>query len=112
MKINYAQKHKVIDKLHERNKEALKDINLIYKTPLKQEARAIGTDMTNVEYDYRITVPRAGYETIKNEKSVWNVKEYGDRLRGKVMRCEINSGNNDPDFSLQYVTTKFRISWN
>lgn len=101
------------DDLHERNNDALEDINLIYKTPLKQEGRSIGTDMTNVEYDYRITVPRAGgYETTENDQTVWKVKEYGDRLRGKVMRCEINSDNSNPDFSLQYITTKFRMSWN
>lgn len=100
------------DDLHERNNDALEDINLIYKTPLKQEGRSIGTDMTNVEYDYRITVPRAGYEATEDDQIVWKVKEYGDRLRGKVMRCEINSDNSNPDFSLQYVTTKFRMSWN
>lgn len=100
------------DDLHERNNNILKDINLIYKTPLKQEGRSIGTDMTNVEYDYRITVPRAGYETTENGHTVWKVKDYGDRLRGKIMRCEINSDNSNPDFSLQYVTTKFRMSWN
>ena len=100
------------DDLHERNNDALEDINLIYKTPLKQEGRSIGTDMTNVEYDYRITVPRAGYKATEDDQIVWKVKEYGDRLRGKIMRCEINSDNSNPDFSLQYVTTKFRMSWN
>ena len=99
------------DDLHERNNQDLQSINLIYKTPLKQEARSIGTDMTNVEYDYRITVPRAGYEVTENEQTVWKVNNYGDRLRGKTMRCEINSSSNNPDFSLQYITTKFRMSW-
>ena len=99
------------DDLHERNNQALQNINLIYKTPLKQEARSTGTDMTNVEYDYRITIPRAGYEATENKQTVWKVNNYGDRLRGKTMRCEINSSSNNPDFSLQYITTKFRMSW-
>ena len=97
--------------------EDLSDLNFTYKTPLKQEARLNGgetkyTGITNREYDFRLNVPRAGYET-KNEKgeTVWKTKDYGDRMRGKTMQCKLKSDSNDIDFSLQYITTKFRMSW-
>jgi hypothetical protein len=81
---------------------------------LKQEARATGNDLTltNREYDFRLNVPRAGYET-KNKKgeTVWKTEDYGDRMKGKTMQCELKSDSNDIDFSLQYITTKFRMSW-
>ena len=76
-----------------------------FDTPLMQHSLQRGdTQTTDREYDYRLAIPRNGAD---EEHEV----EYGDRMRGKTMVCEIKSDNNDLDFSLQYVITKYRISW-
>lgn len=85
---------------HARNNSDLKDIKITYKTPLKQESHISGDKMTNLEYDFRLTIPRNGDNL-----------DWGDRMRGKTMQCEIKSYSNNLDFALQYVTTKFRMSW-
>jgi len=77
----------------------LKSLILKYDTPLKQHGETKGSNITNIEYDFRVAVPRH------------NNSEYGDRLRGKTMQCELSSTNNSTDFSLQYIITKYRISW-
>ena len=77
----------------------LSDITLTYNTPLEQQGIKTMDKATNRELDYKIAVPRNG-----------NVN-YGERLRGKTMQCTIESSSNNPNFSLQYVITKYRISW-
>lgn len=94
------------DKLHERNKEDLSPLEFTYNTPLKQSAQVSGDRLENIEYDYRLTIPRNG-ETLTFDPS----KQYGNRLRGKFMKCQIKSNSNNLDFALQYITTKFRMSW-
>lgn len=72
-----------------------------FETPLKQKSITRGDKATSVdEYDYRLAIPR-------NDSNV----QYGNRMRGKTMQCEIASDYNSTDFSLQYITTKFRMSW-
>lgn len=85
----------------------LTNISMQYTTPLKQIGKCDGTVITNREYDFRLNVPRAG----KLVSDIWTVNEYGDRLRGKTMQCELWSSSNSTDFSLQYITTKYRMSW-
>lgn len=86
----------------------LYNINIKFKTPLNQEGRIInGNGITNREYDFRLNVPRQG----KENNNSWVTESYGDRLKGKTMQCELSSISNSTDFSLQYVTTKYRISW-
>lgn len=85
----------------------LNSISMQYTTPLKQTGKCDGTAITNREYDFRLNVPRAG----KLVSDVRTVNEYGDRLRGKTMQCELWSSSNSTDFSLQYITTKYRMSW-
>lgn len=80
------------------------DINFSFRTPLKQYSRlkSFNEDnngITDREYDFRFAVPRN------------NGDAYGGRMRGKTMQCELSSSSNSLDFSLQYITTKFRISW-
>lgn len=90
-------------RMPEYNNNPLSALTFAYKTPLKQTSSANGKDVvTNVEYDYRLTIPRNN----KNNKGEW-----GDRMRGKTMQCELKSDSNSKDFSLQYVITKFRMSW-
>lgn len=72
-----------------------------FETPLKQKSTVRGDKAASVdEYDYRLAIPRNGSDV-----------EYGNRMRGKTMQCEIASDYNSTDFSLQYITTKFRMSW-
>lgn len=59
--------------------------------------------ITDREYDYRMAIPR---EIVDNKESV-----FGHRMRGKALISEMQSKSNSTDFSLQYITTKFRISW-
>ena len=87
----------------------LTPLRFTFRTPLKQESRMEdgSKSITNREYDYRLTIPRAG--KIKDGK--WITEDWGDRMRGKTMECEFSSTSPDKDFSLQYITTKFRMSW-
>lgn len=76
------------------------DISFEFRTPLKQKSYCKGSSViTNREYDFRLDIPR-------NDNSL-----YGDRMRGKTMQCELKSSNNSNDFSLQYIITKYRMSW-
>lgn len=77
----------------------LHDLKFDYKTPLKQHSECTGTAVTNREYDFRLDIPR-------NNNDV-----YGGRMRGKTMECEFSSTSNSTDFSLQYIVTKYRMSW-
>lgn len=83
-------------------------LQFTYNTPLKQDGRCSGKNVvTDRELDYRLNIPRAG----RLENDQWVTGEYGDRLRGKTMRCTISSDSNSTDFSLQYIITKYRMSW-
>ena len=77
----------------------LQNITFNFYTPLKQHSVAHGNQITNREYDFRLDIPR-------NADS-----SYGDRMRGKTMQCELSSSSNSTDFSLQYIVTKYRMSW-
>lgn len=77
----------------------LHNLQFDYKTPLKQHSECTGTAVTNREYDFRLDIPRN------------NNDSYGGRMRGKTMQCELSSTNNSTDFSIQYITTKYRMSW-
>ena len=55
-------------------------------------------DITNREYSYRYAIPRAANAN------------YGDRMRDKTMSVEMTT-DGDNNFSIQYITTKYRISW-
>ena len=81
------------------NIDDLEKLTFKFNTPLKQHSELKGKDITNREYDFRFAVPRNGGS------------DRGDRMRGKIMQCELSSDSNSLDFSLQYITTKFRISW-
>lgn len=79
-------------------------LTFTFETPLKQKSAIRGDKATSVdEYDYRLAIPRNGSQDS-------NI-EYGNRMRGKTMQCEMASDYNSTDFSLQYITTKFRMSW-
>lgn len=77
----------------------LHNLQFDYKTPLKQHSECTGTAVTNREYDFRLDIPRN------------NNDSYGGRMRGKTMQCELSSTDNSTDFSIQYITTKYRMSW-
>ena len=81
------------------NNNPLNNITIDFKTPLKQHASLLGDKIDNTEYNFRYAVPR-------HEDAL-----YGDRLRGKTMQCKLQSSSNDYDFSLQWIKTKYRISW-
>lgn len=74
-------------------------IRFDFKTPLKQTSYILGTNITNRQLDFKFAIPRK------------NQSQWGDRLRGKTMQCEMSSTSNSLNFSLQYFITKYRISW-
>lgn len=75
------------------------EIRFDFNTPLKQSSFIDGTKITNRQLDFKFAIPRSGQS------------EWGDRLRGKTMQCEMSSTSNSLNFSLQYIFTKYRISW-
>jgi len=80
----------------------LKPIHAEYKTPLKQKGELKnGEGITNREYDFRLNIPR----------DTRSSNQYGGRLKGKTMQSILWSTSNNTDFSIQYITTKYRISW-
>lgn len=82
------------------DKRGIDKLTFTFKTPLKQLSSGTGSKfITNREYDFRLDIPR-------NANS-----SYGDRMRGKTMQCELKSSSNSTDFSLQYIITKYRMSW-
>lgn len=82
------------------NASGLANINITYTTQLNQTGEINGSKITNREYDFRLDVPRETQNAL-----------YGGRLKGKTMQCELWSTSNSTDFSLQYITTKYRMSW-
>ena len=93
----------------EHNNSKLSPLTFTYNTPLKQESKTTGNSVTNYEYEYRLTIPRNGEG--KSTNPFDKQKEWGNRMRGKTMQCELKSSSNNLDFSLQYIITKFRMSW-
>lgn len=77
----------------------LKNLTFKFSTPLKQQSTITGDKIDNTEYNFRFAIPRN------------NGSAYGDRMRGKTMQAELTSSSSDYDFSLQYIITKYRISW-
>lgn len=75
------------------------DWNIIHTGTSEPDTISIITDK---EGDYRMAIPRGAY--IEN-----GPKKYGSRMRGKWMQCEIDS--NSADFQLDYIITKYRMSW-
>ena len=73
-----------------------KHVKFEFNTPLKQVGKIDGTKITNRQLDFKFAIPRNGYQ----DKEEWITKEYGDRMRGKTMQCEIYSDINSLDFSL------------
>lgn len=78
-------------------------LQFIFNTPGGQYSR-INPVVTDREYDFRFAIPRD--ESATGKETVW-----GGRMRGKTMRCEVTSLGDYSKFSLQYIITKFRISW-
>lgn len=61
-------------------------------------------DISNRYYDYRYAVPRMKYPYDL-------IQQYGSRLRGKAVYCNIGGEASFDDMQLHYITTKFRTLW-
>ena len=94
----------------------LTNLKFEFSTPTKQKGyinnKNIGTHLTNVEYDFKMSLPRSGEDPNNGIGSNDKALHYGDRFKGKFMNYTLSSVSNDLDFSLQYIITKFRASWN
>lgn len=100
----------------DRDLGGLNNLRFEFSTPTKQRGyindKNIGKHLTNIEYDFKMSLPRNGEGDVNpighNDKAL----HYGDRFKGKFMNYTLSSVSNDLDFSLQYIITKFRASWN
>lgn len=73
--------------------------NYSWATDLNKTSSTLKNQMTLREGNYRYSIPRV------------NDAEYGGRIRGKYMVCDIATKNPNYKASLSYVITKFRMSW-
>lgn len=73
---------------------------------LKQSTYSVNPnkDISNRYYDYRYAVPRMKYPYDL-------IQQYGSRLRGKAVYCNIEGEASFDDMQLYYITTKFRTLW-
>lgn len=65
----------------------------------------ISKNITNREYDLRFAIPRNADSTASYANN------WGERMRGRTMQCELTSSSSSTGFSIQYIITKYRISW-
>ena len=72
---------------------------LTFEFKTQGQSSTLNKDITKREYDIRLAIPRA------------NNAEYCDRMRGRTMQCDLTSNSSSTDFSIQYIITKYRISW-
>lgn len=86
----------------------LKHISFDFYTPMKQHGNIKGDKIDNTEYNFRFAIPRA---KVKDEFGKEDDAICGGRLRGKTMEVVMQSDTNNYDFSLQFILTKYRISW-
>lgn len=91
---------------------------LVFKTPLNQTSELERENITDRELDYRAAIPRAGkygkdgfVRTKYREDGNFATAKYGDRMRGKTMEVELYSDSEDFNVSIQYIITKYSISW-
>lgn len=69
-----------------------------WETPMISSYSTLQNSITVRENNHRFAIPRAG-------------GLYGDRIRGKYMVCEITSEKPRYTAAIQFITTKYRLSW-
>lgn len=74
------------------------DHKYTWETPMIKSASTLENSITIRENNHRFAIPRAG-------------GLYGDRIRGKYMVCEITSEKPRYTAAIQFITTKYRLSW-
>lgn len=74
------------------------DHKYIWETPMIKSVSTLENSITLRENNHRFAIPRAG-------------GLYGDRIRGKYMVCEITSEKPKYTAAIQFITTKYRLSW-
>ena len=74
------------------------DHKYTWETPMIKSASTLENNITLRENNHRFAIPRAG-------------GLYGDRIRGKYMVCEITSEKPRYTAAIQFITTKYRLSW-
>ena len=90
--------------------EDVNHLSFTFSTPLKQHSTTGSNVITNREYDFKFAIPRNEAREPEESDQQWRSK-FEERMKGKTMQCELLSDSNSTDFSLQYITTKFRQSW-
>lgn len=74
------------------------DHKYTWETPMIKSTSTLENSITLRENNHRFEIPRAG-------------GLYGDRIRGKYMVCEITSEKPKYTAAIQFITTKYRLSW-
>lgn len=83
-------------------------IRFKFSTNLGQISELESNKITNREFDYRAAIPRAGKY---DEDGNFVTAKYGDRMRGKTMEVELKANSSDFTTSIQYIITKYSMSW-
>lgn len=96
---------KVFDNVAFGGNEAFKDqIKESFHTQGQDSNMLESNQVSNRYYDYRFAIPRANVNNALQ-------KQYGNRMRGKTMICNIENEANNKKLAIQYITTKYRILW-
>lgn len=108
-----SNSYKAIDSFILPDEQSANALSFVFECPQQYSEYAV--KITNREYDYRFAIPRAQMYN-KNEDKYCN-PFYGNRMRGKYMINKLTipqyiSQDGTSSFSLQYITTKYRISYN
>lgn len=96
----YYQQVKVFDNIiFNGSLEFKNNIKETFTTQGQTSSELTPKDISQRYYDYRAAIPRAESDGL-----------YGNRMRGKLMGCDIKNNITD-NIVIQYITTKYRALW-
>lgn len=74
--------------------------NYTWSTETDSTSSDLADDITTREHNYRYSIPRSNHDEL-----------YGNRMRGKYLKCTITDNAPNTNIATQYIITKYRTSW-
>lgn len=71
-----------------------------WATETDSASSTLADDITTREHNYRYSIPRSNGDEL-----------YGNRMRGKYLKCSITDYTPNTNIAVQYIITKYRTSW-